>query len=66
MTDKLKVYENAEGTVMEFDGNPIQFSIILSDEQIAKYLTSKAEMKRSAEVAKSSPEYWNGATINHD
>jgi hypothetical protein len=61
MTERFKVYENAEGTVIEIDGHPIQFSLILSDEQIGKYLLSRGEQKRSAEIAKSSPEYWQGA-----
>jgi hypothetical protein len=49
MTPRYEIFENAEGTVIKMNGNPIQFSMVLSDAQIAKYLTSRAEQQASCE-----------------
>lgn len=50
-TDKTRyaIYENAEGTVIVMDGSPIQFSMVLTDAQLGKYFTSRAEQQASAQ-----------------
>lgn len=56
MTPRFKVYDNEEGTVIEIDGYPIQSSIVFTDVQIAKYLTSRTE--REAECKRTTEAMW--------